>query len=439
MKSASAFREKALDSETNKSTKLATVRERLFIALNWIWAWRLRELALIGAAALLAYYGPTFMFGPFVATDAATRGDFVQTVVASGNVEAPFRVSVGSHSLGTVVDVPVAEGQTVKAGDTLILLDDREARGAVALAKAVVAQSEARMRQMKELTLPSATASLTQAQATLVDAQATYDRAAKLASSGYGTRVALDSAKKAIDIAKAQVRAAQFQVFTDTPGGSDYVMAETQLEQAKGSLATAQSQLSYTIITAPRDGILISRNVERGNIVQPTAVLMTLSPDGDTQLVVQIDEKNLGLLALKQKAIASADAFPKEKMAAEVVYINPGVDLQRASVEVKLEVPKPPAYLRQDMTVSVDIEVARHTGVIVIPTASTRDVASGKPWVMKVSGGRATHQPVKLGLVSAGRAEVLEGLQEGDLVLPASASTKAGAKVRAQTLKPPTP
>ena len=79
MKSASAFWEKALDSEKNKSTKPTTVRERLFIALNWIWAWRLRELALIGAAALLAYYGPTFMFGPFVATDAATRGDFVQT------------------------------------------------------------------------------------------------------------------------------------------------------------------------------------------------------------------------------------------------------------------------------------------------------------------------------------------------------------------------
>ena len=298
---------------------------------------------------------------------------------------------------------------------------------------------EARMRQMKELTLPSATASLTQVQATLVDAQATYDRASKLAASGYGTKVTLDAARKALDISHAQVRAAQFQVFTDTPGGSDYVMAETQLEQARGSLATAQSQLDYTVITAPRDGILISRNVERGNIVQPATVLMVLSPNGATQLVVQIDEKNLGLLAIGQKALASADAFPKKSMAAEVVYVNPGVDLQRASVEVKLIVPEPPTYLRQDMTVSVDIEVARHARALIIPAADVRGTAGGAAWVMRVSSGRAAHQPINLGLVSAGRAEVLDGLKEGDLVLPANASTKVGAKVRARTTPVTTP
>ena len=87
---------------------------------------------------------------------------------------------------------------------------------------------------------------------------------------------------------------------------------------------------------------------------------MKLSPSGDTLLVVQVDEKNLGSLALHQRAVVSADAFPKQVFPAEVVFINPGVELDRASVEVKLRPLDPPNYLTQDMTVSVDIEVARH-------------------------------------------------------------------------------
>ena len=75
--------------------------------------------------------------------------------------------------------------------------------------------------------------------------------------------------------------------------------------------------------------------------------------------MLQIDERNLGKLALGQKALASADAYPDQRFAAVVSYINPGVDITRASVEVKLTVADPPDYLRQDMTVSVDIEVAR--------------------------------------------------------------------------------
>jgi HlyD family secretion protein len=210
-------------------------------------------------------------------------------------------------------------------------------------------------------------------------------------------------------------------------------MAETQLNQARASLATAQSRLSYTIITAPRDGVLILRDVERGNVVQPSSVLMKLSPAGDTQLVVQIDERNIGMLALGQIAIASADAFAKQSFPAEVIYINPGVDLQRASIEVKLRVPDPPSYLRQDMTVSVDVEVARRTKTLVAPAADIRDLDAGNPWVLKVDGARARRQLVKVGLVSAGKAEILSGLGENELILPANApSVKDGSRVRAR-------
>ena len=417
--------------DTETTTLPAKLLRGLGAAVALLWRQRLMVVMVAGALAAIGYFGVPLVLGPVIEVDTVIRADFVQSVVASGHVEAPFRVNIGSQITGTVSDVPVSEGQTVKAGDILIKLDDREARAAVVQAQGAVAQSEARMRQLRELTLPAAEEALTQARATLVNAQQAFERAEKLAKDGFGTRATLDDATRALDIARAQVRSAEFQVFTNRSGGSDYVMAETQLNQAHANLATAQSRLSYTVIAAPRDGILISRNVERGNIVQPSNVLMMLSPSGDTQLVVQIDEKNLGLIALGQKALASADAFPKDTFPADVVYINPGVDLQRASVEVKLNVPKPPAYLRQDMTISVDIETASHPAALIAPAASIRGMSNGKPWVLAVQDGRAIRQPVRVGLVSAGKAEILEGLKEGDLVIPASAAITASARVRA--------
>lgn len=394
--------------------------------------WRHRYLVVAGVliAAGLAYAGIRFLLGPIVDVAPVIRADLIQSVVASGNVLAPYRVNIGSQIVGIVADVPVEEGQTVRTGDTLVVLDDREARAAVVQTEGAVAQAEARLRQLREVTLPSSEQALAEANATLLNAQQAHDRAEALAKSGYGTRVALDDATKALDIARAQARSAEFQVFTNRPGGSDYVMAETQLNQARANLATANSRLSYTVIKAPRDGILISRNVERGNIVQPSNVLMVLSPSGDTQLVVQIDEKNLGLIGLGQKAVASADAYPKESFAAEVAYINPGVDLQRASVEVKLRVSQPPAYLRQDMTVSVDIETRHSPNALIVPATAVHISSSNHPWVLKIEKGRAAKQDIKLGIFSAGKAEIIEGLQEGNLVVQTS-GVAPGSRVRA--------
>ena len=90
--------------------------------------------------------------------------------------------------------------------------------------------------------------------------------------------------------------------------------------------------------------------------MQPGKVLLTLSPRGRTQLVIEIDEKNLGLLATGQEALASADAYPQQRFPATLVYINSGVNALTGAVQVKLDVPSPPAVLKQDMTVSVDIE-----------------------------------------------------------------------------------
>jgi len=226
----------------------------------------------------------------------------------------------------------------------------------------------------------------------------------------------------------------KLQVQTNRSDGSDYQLAQTGLLQAQANLKLAQAKLDYTFIKAPADGTLISRDVEPGGVVQPGKALMGLAPVGETQLVVQIDEKNLAYLKLGQPALVSADAYPGERFQAELAYINPAVDALRGSVEVKLRAPAPPAYLRQDMTVSVEIEVARRAKAVVLPSDAVHDAASAKSWVMTVQDGRAQQQQVRIGIRSDGKVEILEGLQPGVFVIPAgNGGIKEGQRVRPLT------
>lgn len=416
------------DTRQNGSPKDVGRAQRLLAAL-----WSHRWFILVAAIAIGvgAWQAARILIGPAVAVDIVRRGDLVQSVVASGHVETPYRVEIGSQITGTVDEVLVDEGQTVSKGQRLIVLDSSELKATLVQAQGALAQAEARQRQMQELTLPSAKEALVQVQAVLLNAQQTYDRAAQLLTRGAETRSAVDDAKKALDVARTQVRSAELQVFTASPGGSDAVMVETQLAQARANLDSASSRLAYATITAPRDGVLISRSVERGTVVQPGKALMVLAPAGETQLVFQLDERNLGLIRLGQPAAASADAYPDERMEAKVVYINPGIDITRASVEVKLGVPEPPSYLRQDMTVSVDIETARRDATLIIPARDVHDGSTASPWVLGMREGRAVKRPVKLGLKGRGSVEIVDGLGAGDVVVPIGSGVITGQKIRA--------
>lgn len=390
--------------------------------------WPLLLALLVAAAAVWLVL--RWWLGPEVAVEAATRRDFVQSVVASGHVEAPNRVDLGSQITGTVARIPVAEGQAVKAGELLVELESAELRAAVRQAEVAVVQAQARLRQLREVQAPVAEQALRQAQTSLDNARSQQRRNEDLFQKGFIGEAALEDGRKAVELADAQVRSMQKQLETLRSTGSDYALAEAAVAQALASAEAARARARYAAITAPADGTLIARNVEVGDVVQPGKVLMTLSPAGRTQLVVDIDEKNLRLLSIGQKAIASPDAYPKQRFAAEVVYINPGVNAQTGAVEVKLDVPSPPPTLKQDMTVSVDIEVARRAQALIVPTSAVRDADGPAPWVLKVQAGRAVRTALRLGLRSGGIAEVVDGLQAGDQVIAASVAVADGERVR---------
>jgi HlyD family secretion protein len=388
--------------------------------------WIRRAVLAAFAAAIVGFAARNLMLGAPVDVYEVVRGDLVETVVASGRIITPRRVSIGVVITGRVARIPVQEGQVVRAGEVLIALEGSDERAAVAQAQASIAQADAKLRQMREVALPGAEQGLAQAQANALQARQQFERNKTLQEKGFVGQQALDDTKRNLDVADSQLRNARLQVETNGPQGSDYHVAQTALVQARASLQIAQAKLEQTVIHAPVDGVLISRSV-----VQPGKELMALAPAGETQVDVLVDEKNLARLALGQKAFGSADAFPNQRFAAELEYINPGIDPLRGAVEVKLRVPRPPDYLRQDMTVSVDIEVGRSANTVIAPTDAVHDLSSEQPWVLLVKDGRAARQTVKLGLRGDGRLEVLSGVAPGDRLIPASTPLiTAGERVR---------
>ncbi len=371
--------------------------------------------------------------GPKVKVGIVTRKDLEHHVVASGRVWVPTRVQVAAQTPGLVVAVGAIEGQRVKAGDLLVQIDDAEARTAVSQAKASVDQANARVEQLRRVGAIVATEALRQADTNLERAEVELGRAQKLAASGAVAPTELDNAQRAVDLARAQKTAAEAQRIASAPMGADSRIALSALLQAQAQYAGANVRLSQTRIVAHHDGVVLTRSVEPGDVVQPSRTLLVLAADAEPQLVFQPDERNLAWIALGQKARASADAYPQQVFDAEVSYIAPSIDPQRGSVEVRLRVPNAPGFLLPDMTVSVDLAVARRDKTLVVPSDAVRDATTSAPWLFAVEDDRLVRKSVKVGIRGEGATEILEGVGEGAVVvLPDAQPRQAGQRVRTE-------
>jgi HlyD family secretion protein len=350
----------------------------------------------------------------------AERRELVQTVVSSGRVLAPAAVTLAALSSGTVTAVLATEGQKVEPGQLLAQVDDREQQAAVRQAEAAVARASAGAAQVRRLSLPVAKERLRQAELTLEQARRAFSRDDALARSGAITTVAIVQSRTALDVAESQKSAADLQVAAATGTGSDVLSAAAGLELARAQLAAARAARDRTRVTSPVAGIVLERHVDTGQSAQIGTPLFMVSSIGKTRLVIEPDERNLALLQLGQPALASAEAYPKQRFAAVVGFVAPSVDAQRGTIEVRLDVEAPPPYLKPDMTVSVEVEVARKAGALVLPSTAVRDLAAGHPWVLVASERRAVRREVGVGVIGEGLVEVTSGVTDTDAILVAA-------------------
>lgn len=397
-----------------------------------------RWLALtLGVAAVLmaGAIGAMALRGPQVDALVLQSAPLVRTLQFSARVATLSRVDVGSTLTGRVAQVLAQEGAQVRQGDVLVQLESDELRAALAQAVASERQAQARLTGLRSSGRSAAQAALAQADATLKAAQTTLARVQRLVAEGFYSPAQLDEARRAVDVAQAQQRNAQAQIEANADAGTDVAQAQAQLALARAATEAARARLGQTDLLAPADARVLVREVEPGQIVQPGKALLRLALAGPTQLEAQVDERFLDQLQPGQPATVVADAFADRRFAARVLSIAPSVDAQRGAVEVKFALDgQSPAYLREDMTLSVEVETARRDRALVLPQVALRGAVAGdSATVLLLQGGRAQARSVRLGLRTLDAVEVLEGLQEGDTVLRGSA-IQPGDRVRARTV-----
>jgi len=399
------------------------------------WIWIAGVVAVIAAAALLWLS----LRSPQVAAIEMRYAPLVRSLQFSARVATLSRVDIGSTITARVVKVLVADGVAVRQGDVLVQLESDELRAALIQAQASANQVQARLAGLRSTGRTAARAAVMQAEATLRTAQAELARMQQLVAQGFISASRLDETQRTVDVARAQQTSAQAQSLANADAGTDILQAQAQLDQARAAITTAQARLAQTQVIAPATARVLTRQVEPGQIVQPGKALMSLALAGPTQLIAQVDERFLEQLQPGQSTSVVADAFPDQRFSARVLSIAPAVDAQRGAIEVKFSLDKaPPTFLREDMTLSVEVETARRERALVLPLGALRSqTGSTSASVLIVQDGRAKVRPVRLGLRTLDAAEVLEGLAPGDIVLLAvDAKPDKHVRVKMQAWQP---
>lgn len=426
--------------------------------------WLLGAALLVAGVAIAAF---VWLRGPQVEVMEVQRTPLVRTLQFSARVATLSRVEIGSTLTGRVAQVRVREGGAVRSGDILVQLEDDELRAALAQAEAAAQQARAALAGLRGSGRSTVQAAQAQAEATQRAAGAALVRAQQLVAQGFYSAAQLDEARRAAAVADAQARSARAQVQASQDAGTDVAQAQAQLDVSLAAASAARARLAQTSLRSPADARVLLRTVEPGQIVQPGKALLSLALAGPTQLVAQVDERFLDQLRPGQSADVVADAFPSQRFAARVLSLAPAVDAQRGAIEVKFALTDtPPAFLREDMTLSVEVETGRRDNALVLPQSALRapavgvaKVGGGQPTastagtatepqgevpgaaqvqelrdVLVVQNGRAQLRNVRLGLHALGAVEVLDGLTEGEQVLVRSGGVdsmrKPGQRVR---------
>src|SRR5579883_2137505 len=382
---------------------------------------------------------------------AVSAGAAPQGVVlnATGYIVAAHKIEVAAKVVGKVKWIGVDKGDRVHEGDVMVRLEDDEYQAQLTSAKGQLAMLQAKLDEALHGSRPEdiaqALANLESAKADLEDARVTLDRNKALVHDQVAPQQALDDAQARYDSAVHKVNSLQktYELVKLGPRKEEIDSLRGQVEQAKGQLAYAETNLANTVIRAPVTGTILERNVERGQFVTTGFVgdrgakgyVVSLADLNDLEVELDISQNDFAKLHSGQHGTVTTDAFPDRKYQGFVKEISPEANRQKATVQIKVKIVNPDDYLRPEMNASVAFlseekaqtpsgQAARP--VVVVPPSAVRDNA-----VFVLLGGKAVRRPVKVGSTSSQGIRIDEGLIGGeDLILNPPATLKDGDRVR---------
>lgn len=345
---------------------------------------------------------------PALATTAAYRANIENTVVASGTLEAAKLVSVGAQVSGRVETLNVELGDVVKAGDLIAQIDSTTQNNAVNNARAA---------------LNSARAQRTATSANLKQAELAFKRQETMMAGNATSRAEFESAQANLDSAKAQLQ-----------------QVDAQIAQAETALSTAEANLGYTRITAPIDGTVVAIVTKEGQTVnanQSAPTIVMLAQLDVMQVKAEVSEADVIKVKPGQKVYFTILGNPNKRYYATLKSISPAPEsvanesLSSSNSSSAIyynalfEVPNPSGELRISMTAQVYIVLADAKDALIVPAAAIeRQGRNGKSTVLvATSKDKIETREVEVGINNNAEAQILSGLQEGELVVLGQASS----------------
>lgn len=434
-------------------------------------------LAAFGAVALLgAGWGAYKYFGAAEASAYSLtpirRADIRQTISATGKVQAVTTVQVGTQVSGTVSELHADFNQRVKAGQIVARLDPSQIEAQLKQSRASLAGAEANVASAKnsvasqEASVKAAKANVDRADAVLLEATRAWENTRKLVDAGAlpARQIQTDDATRLQAMAsKAQAEAQYAQAMAQLAGSkSQLEQAQAQATQARAAVEVASVNLDRTIIRAPIDGVVVSRNVDVGQTVaaslQAPTLFLIANDLTKMQVLADIDEADVGQLSPDSKVTFTVDAFPKETFEGKIsqIRLSPAVVQNVVTYTAVIDVANPKLQLKPGMTATVTAVVAEATDVLAVPNAALRFKpataavpaaksaqngatrksgrgAGSRTVVWKEEGGQLKAVPVKLGLSDGVMTAVTGDLAEGDRIAQATTAAAGAANNRPNT------
>ncbi len=372
---------------------------------------------------------------------------------ASGYIVAHRKIQLTAKVVGKVAWIGVEKGDLVEKGQVLVRLEDAEYRAQAQQAEGQLASLLAQLRELEAGSRPEeiarANANLARAQADLKNAGINLDRVRKLFEEEVLPRQDLDNAQSRFEAEAARVEslAKEADLVRLGPREEQIEAMKGRVKQARGELALRRTFLDSTVIRAPITGTILEKAVETGEFVTTSFVgergakgyVVTLADLNDLQVELDISQDDFARLSMKQRATLNTDAFPDRSYRGHIAEIAPEANRQKATVQVKVQVADPDAFLRPEMNAQVAFLAPEEpangdrgpSGArIIVPTASVRD-RDGRKTVLVVLQGRARERPVRIGDLTAEGVVVTEGLIGGeDIVASPPGDLEDGDRVR---------
>lgn len=384
-------------------------------------------LLLVGSVALWATQG---LWRPAeVELVGVEERDVVETLLTTGRVTVRGMRDLSMDRAGRVRRVAVEEGDRVEEGHLLMALDAEDLELAVAGARAVLADAEARLEGLRRRVRPVALVALEQAQLERARTERELERAERMETQGIGSAQAVDNARAAARAAElAEVRAAA-ELRVLGAEGAEVLSAMAQREGARVTEARAMRELEQAQLLAPVAGILAARRVEEGAVVSPGEPLLTLAPDGGMEIRIQPDERELAHLAVGQRAWVRSEVLGDVVPAGRLARILPVIDAQRGTLDARIVLDDTPPALRPNQSVDVEVELRTRPAAPVVPITALRESGDGA-WVFAVVEGRLVRRAVRVGWRGQDEVALEEGLRPGDQVVRDAAGLEEGRRVR---------